>query len=59
MSVFIKLFEKIIRDKMVAFLETNKLIIEYQLGFCNNRSCLTCLLDFFNDVYVSWDVQEP
>jgi hypothetical protein len=55
----IKLFEKIIRDKIVAFLEVNKLISENQHGFRSNRSCLTNLLDFFNDVYANWDVRVP
>ena len=44
---------------MVAFLEENKLITENQHGFRSNRSCLTNLLDFFNDVYASWDVRTP
>ncbi len=46
-SVLIKVFEKIIRDKMVAFLDTDKLITENQHGFCSNTSRLTNLLDFF------------
>ena len=58
-SVLIKVFEKIIRDKMVAFLDMNKLITENQHGFRSNRSCLTNLLDFFNDVYASWDIRAP
>ena len=52
-SVLIKLFEKIIRDKTVKFLEKYKLITENQHGFQSNKSCLTNLLDFFNDVYAS------
>ncbi|MEG5283615.1 RNA-directed DNA polymerase, partial [Klebsiella pneumoniae] len=58
-SVVMKLFEKIIRDKVVAFLEANKLITENQHGFRSNRSCLTNLLDFFNDVYSNWDARVP
>ncbi len=54
-----KLFEKVIRDKLVAFLEANKLITENQHGFRSNRSCLTNLLDFFNDAYSNWDVRVP
>ena len=57
--MLIELFEKIIRDKIVEFLEKNKLTTENQHGFLCNKSCLTNLLDFFNDVYASWDVQEP
>ena len=51
-------FEKIIRGKIIDFLEKNKLITENQHGFCCNKSCLTNLLDFFNDIYASWDVRE-
>ena len=58
-SVVMKLFEKIIRDKLVTFLEANKLITENQHGFRRNRSCLTNLLEFFNDVYANWDVRVP
>ena len=58
-SVLVKLLEKILRDKMVLFLESNKLITDNQHGFRSNRSCLTNLLDFFNDVYSNWDVRVP
>ena len=55
-SVVMTLSEKIIRDKLVAFLEANKLITENQhaLVFRNNRSCLTSLLDFFNLEINAW-----
>jgi len=42
---------------MVSFLEENKLITENQHGFRSNRSCLTNLLNFFNDVYANWDAR--
>ena len=58
-SVLIKLFEKIIKDKTIEILKKNKLITGNQYGFCSNKSCLTNLFDFFNDVYASWDVREP
>ena len=58
-SVLVKLFEKSIRDKIVEFLETNKLLTENQHRFRSNTSCLTNLLDFFNDVYAIWVVREP
>ncbi len=57
--VVMKLFEKIIRDKVVAILEANKLITENQHGFRSNRSCMTNLLDFFSDIYANWDVRVP
>ncbi len=59
-SVVMKLFKKIIRDKLAALLTANKLITENQHGFRSNRSCLTNSLDFFfSDVYANWDVWVP
>ena len=54
-SVVCKLMETIIRDKMVTYLEDNSLINSSQHGFRNRRSCLTNLLDFFNDVFKMYD----
>jgi ribonuclease P/MRP protein subunit RPP40 len=50
-----KILERIIRDRLVKFLEDNKLISEAQHGFRNRRSCLTNLLNFFQDIYKNWD----
>ncbi len=47
----VTLIARIIRSRVVTFLETNTLIIDAQHGFRNWRSCLTNLLTFFNDVY--------
>ena len=54
-SVVCKLMETIIRDKIVNFLEENKIIKDSQHGFRNKRSCLTNLLDFYNEVYSMYD----
>lgn len=54
-SVVCKVMETILRDKMVNFLEENNLINDSQHGFRNKRSCLTNLLDFYNDVYDIYD----
>ena len=43
-----KLFERIIRDYLVKFLEENKLLRDSQHGFRNKRSCLTNLLEFLD-----------
>ncbi len=59
MSVLIKMFEKIIRDKMINFLESNDSITDNQHSFLSNRSCHTNLLIFVNDVYSSWDTRAP
>lgn len=54
-SVVGKLMETVLRDKVVAFLESNNIINESQHGFRNKRSCLTNLLDFFHDIYNLYD----
>ena len=43
-SHVIKIFERIIRNKIVAHLEGNKLLCKHQHGFRKGRSCLTQLL---------------
>lgn len=54
-SVVCKLMETLIRDKIVKYLEENKLLNDSQHGFRNKRSCLTNLLDFFYEVFNSYD----
>ena len=58
-SVLVKILEKILRDKIVSFLDNHNLILNSQHGFRNNRSCLTNLLEFFDDIYVNWDAKIP
>ncbi len=47
--------ETIIRDKIVSYLEDNKVIKDSQHGFRNRRSCPTNLLAFFSDIYSMYD----
>ena len=47
--------ETILRNKLVNYLEENNLIKSSQHGFRNKRSCLTNLLDFYNDVFNIFD----
>ena len=49
-SIVCKLFESIIRDNLVHYLESNALIINSQHGFRKGRSCLTNLLEFLDKV---------
>jgi len=49
-SVIGKLFESIIRDNLVHYLESNTLITNTQHGFRKGRSCLTNLLEFLDKV---------
>ena len=52
-SHIIKVFERIMRKKLVAHLETNNLLCSKQHGFRSGRSCLTQLLHHFDDVLES------
>ena len=54
-SIVCKLMESVIRDKIITFLETNDIIKDSQHGFRNKRSCLSNLLDFYNDVFQMYD----
>jgi len=54
-----KLFESIIRDSMVRYLEDNGLIRDSQHGFRKSRSCLSNLLSFMDKVSGYLDSGEP
>ena len=54
-SVVCKIMETILRNTLVKYLEENSLINSSQHGFRNKRSCLTNLLDFYNDVFNIFD----
>ena len=43
-----KIFERLIRDRIVRFLEDNNKLRDSQQGFRAKRSCLTILLEFFD-----------
>lgn len=49
-SVVGKIFESILKDQLVDYLERNKFLLDSQHGFRRGRSCLTNLLDFFESV---------
>ena len=52
-SHIIKIYERVIRKKLVEYLEQNDLICNKQHGFRSGRSCLTQLLHHFDDVLES------
>jgi len=54
-----KLLEKIIKEDLVKYLETNRLILDSQHGFRNQKSCLTNLLEFTQFVGDKIDAGEP
>ena len=50
--------ETIIRDKLVSFLVEDIMFNNSQHSFCNKRSCLMYLLDFYNDVfYINYETK--
>ena len=49
-SHIIKTFERIVRDKLVEYLESNNLLNCSQHGFRHGRSCLSELLAHYNDL---------
>ena len=49
-SHIVKIYERIVREKMVKFIEQNSLLCENQHGFRSGRSCLTQLLSHIDDV---------
>ena len=54
-SVVCKTIERIIRDMLVDYLDHHQLILPMQHGFCQRRSCLTNLLEFFSQVYQEYN----
>ena len=49
-SHLIKVFERVLRVRLVAFLEDNAFLSKHQHGFRKSRSCLTQLLEHFDNV---------
>ena len=54
-SIICKLMETIIRSKMENYLYGNNILGDSQHGFRKGRSCLTNLLDFFEDATLKMD----
>ena len=48
-----KVFERVLRKKMVQFLESNNLLTCKQHGFSKGRSCLSQLLKQYDDILLS------
>ena len=46
-----QVFERVVRKHMVNYLEDNSLLTDKQHGFRSGRSCLTQMLDHFDDIY--------
>lgn len=54
-SIVCKVMERIIKDSMVEHLMEYRVILNSQHGFTKGRSCLTNLLEFFEEVYGKLD----
>jgi ribonucleases P/MRP protein subunit RPP40 len=58
-SVVCKIMEKIIKNNIVEKLNEHNIIRDSQHGFTKGRSCLTNLLEFFEEVYERIDEGKP
>ena len=58
-SVICKLLERLIKDHMVDFLVIHKLLISSQHGFLKERSCLTNILCFLEEITKWMDKGSP
>ena len=58
-SVLCKLMEKIIRKRIVEHLESNQIFTKQQHGFRARRSCLTALLEYFENISRLLDENTP
>jgi len=58
-SQLCKIFETLVRDQVIEFLESNQLIKDSQHGFTKPRLCLTNLLTFLNKLLHSVNEEYP
>ena len=58
-SNFAKIFEKIIKKRLVSFLNKYKIISDRQYGFRENRSTQDAICDLTSKIYESLDKSEP
>ena len=58
-SVIIRVLERLIKPKLIEHLDNYNIISPHQHGFRKNRSCLTQLLEYFEDITGWLDEEEP
>jgi len=58
-SVVCKVMESIVKDAVVRFFDDHSVINSTQHGFTKNRSCLSNILEFLEDVTYSMDCGKP
>src|SRR5271156_2489976 len=54
-SVVCKLLEKIVNNRLMEFINVNKIIINYHYGFRKNHSTSNTLLEITNKIYNTWN----
>ena len=55
LPIYSKIFEKLIFNRMLDFLEKNSVLCSHQSGFHSSDSCQSQLLSIFHDIYASFD----
>ena len=55
LNVFSKIYEKIVHNKLMNYLESKNILSQYQYGFRENRSTVQSLLHYLRDVYAALD----
>ena len=58
LSVFSKLLEKVMYNRLYSFLQTNNILYQYQFGFRENHSTTLALLDVVDQIYAHLDKHE-
>ncbi|CAL4059585.1 unnamed protein product, partial [Meganyctiphanes norvegica] len=51
--------ERLVKDKIMDHLESNNLLSKHQHGFRSRRSCLTQLLEYFQEIHDFLDASDP
>ncbi|CAL4087000.1 unnamed protein product, partial [Meganyctiphanes norvegica] len=58
-SVPCKVMERLVKNKIMDHLESNNLLSKHQHGFRSRRSCLTQLLEYFQEIHDFLDASDP
>lgn len=58
LSVFHKVLEKLMAERVIRFINANSVLYDYQFGFRKNYSTVLSLIDVVDDIYCHLDKQE-
>ena len=56
LPILSKIFEKLMYNRMISFIDKHKIIVPFQYGFRSNSNTSDALLEFTNDIYSSIDL---